>query len=157
MNRSELYRPNVGIVVFNAEGKVWLGRRLGADPPHNWQFPQGGVDDGEEFEAAARRELVEETGLTSVSLLARAPETLRYDFPPKLAKSKGWRGQAQTWFAFRFDGQDSEVNLELHPPIEFDTWRWADLNETPGLVVPFKQDIYRKIVEAFSPFARPRA
>ncbi len=154
MNRSELYRPNVGLVLFNAEGLVWLGRRLGVGAPHNWQFPQGGVDPGEELEIAARRELEEETGVKTVSLLAKAPQTLQYDFPPELSKAKGWKGQAQAWFAFRFLGEDAEVNLQSHLPAEFDAWRWAELDEAPGLVVPFKTQTYMQVVEAFRPFAR---
>jgi len=146
------YRPNVGVVVFNKDGRVWLGRRAGTPPPHNWQFPQGGVDPGEELLAAARRELQEETGITSVSLLAAAEEPITYDFPPEHRRSKaahGYRGQRQTWYAFRFDGTDSEVDLEGHPHIEFDAWRWADLHEAVDLVIPFKRAAYEKVVAAF--------
>lgn len=147
------YRPNVGLVVFNAAGKVWLGRRNGAPPPHNWQFPQGGVDAGEDLFDAARRELLEETGISSVELIGRAPGWIAYDFPPELARAKGWTGQAQAWFAFRFLGQDSEVDLAAYPPIEFEDWRWADLNEALDLVVPFKRATYEQVIAAFAPHA----
>jgi putative (di)nucleoside polyphosphate hydrolase len=151
-----LYRPNVGVVVFDRAGRVWLGRRAGAPGPHNWQFPQGGVDDGEDLEAAARRELHEETGIASVELLARTEEWLCYDFPPGWNGSKaqrGWKGQKQVWFAYRFTGKDAEVNLALHQPPEFDGWRWATLAEAPGTVIPFKRATYDHIVQAFAPFA----
>jgi putative (di)nucleoside polyphosphate hydrolase len=147
------YRPNVGVVVFNKEGKVWLGRREGTKGPHNWQFPQGGVDEGEDLLDAARRELVEETGIESVELLGRTEGWIAYDFPPELAKAKGWTGQAQVWFAFRFTGEDAEVDLELYPPIEFEAWRWADLHEALDLVVPFKRATYERVIAAFSRFA----
>jgi putative (di)nucleoside polyphosphate hydrolase len=152
-----LYRPNVGVVVFDRAGRVWLGQRAGAPGPHNWQFPQGGVDDGEDLEAAARRELHEETGIASVELLGRTEDWLCYDFPPGWTGSKamrGWRGQKQVWFAYRFTGEDGEVNLGLHHPPEFQDWRWASLDETPHIVIPFKRATYDHIVQAFAPYAR---
>jgi putative (di)nucleoside polyphosphate hydrolase len=150
------YRPNVGVVLFNRAGQVWLGRRAKTDTEHNWQFPQGGVDAGEELYDAALRELREETGVHSVSLLGRTEDWLAYDFPEGWAGSKamkGWRGQKQVWFALRFEGPDSEVNLNAHPPPEFDAWRWADLAETVDLVVPFKRAAYEQVIAAFRRFA----
>lgn len=156
MTEAAPYRDNVGVVVFDRAGRVWLGRRVGAPGSQAWQFPQGGVDPGEDLEAAARRELYEETGLTSVSLIGRIEGWIAYDFPPDLQSSKrarGFRGQRQAWFAFRFEGDDAEVNLAAHPPQEFDAWRWADLAEAPGLVIPFKRDAYEQVVQAFAAFA----
>ncbi len=150
------YRPNVGVVLFNREGKVWLGRRVNTPGPHNWQFPQGGVDAGESLTDAALRELHEETGVRSVTLLAQAEGWFIYDFPPGHQGSKvakGWKGQRQAWFAFRFDGDDSEVDLEAHGEVEFDDWRWADLDEAPGLVVPFKREVYDQVIVTFRRFA----
>jgi putative (di)nucleoside polyphosphate hydrolase len=153
-----LYRPNVGVAVFDSRGRVWLGRRAGTDGPHNWQFPQGGVDDGEDLETAARRELQEETGVTSVELLGRTQDWLCYDFPSGWTGSKaqrGWKGQKQVWFAYRFTGKDDEVNLKLHLPAEFDAWRWAQLAEVCDSVIPFKRATYDHVVEAFGPYAAP--
>ena len=153
-----LYRPNVGVVLFNRQGRVWLGRRVNTPGPHNWQFPQGGVDKGEDVQTAALRELQEETGVVSVAYLGRTEDWIVYDFPEGYKGSKiakGWRGQKQVWFAYRFTGHDAEVNLKAHHHIEFDAWRWADLEEAPQIVVPFKRKAYDTVVEAFRKFAEP--
>lgn len=150
------HRPNVGVVLFHADGRVWLGRRAGVSTAHSWQFPQGGVDEGEDLFDAALRELEEETGVTSVALLGRTEGWIAYDFPPELAHAKaarGWKGQKQAWFALRFTGDDSEVRLDAHLPAEFDAWRWGRLDEAPALVIPFKRAAYAKVVEAFARFA----
>ncbi|RZJ05091.1 MAG: RNA pyrophosphohydrolase [Brevundimonas sp.] len=145
------YRPNVGVVLFHPDGRVWYGRRAETPGPYNWQFPQGGVDAGEDLEAAARRELAEETGVTSIELLARTEEWLAYAFPEDYGGSKqarGWLGQKQQWFAFRFTGDESEIDLEAHE-VEFDAWRWGALDEAPDLIVPFKRAAYEQVVAAF--------
>jgi putative (di)nucleoside polyphosphate hydrolase len=150
------HRPNVGVVLFHPDGRVWYGRRAGTPGPHNWQFPQGGVDDGEDWEAAARRELAEETGVTSVELLGRTEGFIAYDFPASYGGSKqarGWMGQKQKWFAFRFTGPESEFDLEQHAEIEFDAWRWGRLDEAPDLIVPFKRPAYEQVVTAFAHLA----
>ncbi|NJC40893.1 putative (di)nucleoside polyphosphate hydrolase [Brevundimonas alba] len=147
------FRPNVGVVLFHPNGRVWYGRRAATPGPHNWQFPQGGVDDGEDLEAAARRELQEETGVVSVELLARTQEWIAYTFPADYGGSKqarGWEGQKQQWFAFRFTGDESEIDLEQHDEIEFDAWRWGRLDEAPDLIVPFKRAAYEQVVQAFA-------
>ena len=159
-NREDMpYRPCVGIVVFNRQGKVWAGRRLkNSETPSEfrWQFPQGGIDQGEDPFPAAKRELYEETGIKSVSLLKEAADWIHYDLPDELLgiglKGK-YRGQTQKWFAFRFEGDESEINIAeppdgSHP--EFDLWEWRELADMPGLIVPFKRGIYEHLVAEFS-------
>ena len=153
-----LYRPNVGVVLFHPDGLVWYGRRANTPGPHNWQFPQGGVDPGEDLASAARRELAEETGAQNVRYLGRTDGWLAYDFPPEHTGTKamrGWKGQKQVWFAFRFDGKDAEFDLAAHLPAEFNAWRWGYLDEAAELVVPFKRASYEAVAAAFASFAAP--
>ena len=152
------YRPNVGVVLFNRRGEVWLGRRVHGRGPRNWQFPQGGIDPGEELEAAARRELYEETGVRSVEPLGRVEDWITYDFPPAVMRrgdARGFKGQRQAWLAMRFTGEDSEVDLTAVPPAEFDRWRWATLEQAEELVVPFKAATYARVTAEFRRFAEP--
>ena len=154
------YRPNVGVVLFHPDGRVWLGRRAHTSGPHNWQFPQGGVDAGEDLEVAARRELAEETGAVSVSYLGRTDGWIVYDFPADSSgakASRGFKGQKQVWFAFRFDGEESEFDLSAHHEPEFDAWRWGYLSEAPELIVPFKRQAYDAVAQAFAPFAATKS
>jgi putative (di)nucleoside polyphosphate hydrolase len=152
------HRPNVGVVLFHPDGRVWLGRRNKQPPPYNWQFPQGGVDEGEDLETAARRELAEETGVSSVELLGRTEGWIRYDFPPEVLanekRSRGRLGQKQVWFAYRFIGNEAEIDLEADEHVEFDAWKWGRLDEAPELIVPFKREVYEAVVTAFTGFAR---
>jgi len=154
------YRPNVGVVLFHPDGRVWLGRRAQTAGPYCWQFPQGGVDPGEDLETAARRELAEETGATQVTYLGRTDGWITYDYPPEFASrkaSRGYRGQKQVWFAFRFDGDDTAFDLAAHDEPEFEAWRWDYLAETPDLIVPFKRASYEAVARAFAAFAATRS
>jgi len=122
-------------------------------------MPQGGIDPGEEPYQAALRELHEETGVSSVSLIAEAPEWLTYEIPPEILH-RSWRaryrGQRQKWFALRFEGEESEINIERppggHKP-EFDAWRWAPMERLPDLIIPFKREVYQKVVTEFARYA----
>lgn len=166
MNKvSDQYRPCVGMALFNAQGQVFIGQRRRKrgnetiDQSHEWQMPQGGIDEGEPVLEAALRELREETNVTSVSLLAEAADWFAYDFPPEVAQSTWggrYRGQRQKWFAFRFTGDEREINIHTpdggHKP-EFDDWRWEQLERTPDLIVPFKRRVYEQVVTAFAPFS----
>ena len=153
------HRPNVGVVLFNSAGLSWIGRRADLSHGRRWQFPQGGIDPGETPEAAARRELLEETGVRSADYLARTEGWMTYDFPPAvIARDKalgrpGWRGQKQIWFAFRFTGQDSEINLFAHGKPEFDRWRWRRLERVADIAAPFKRTVYERVDEAFRIFS----
>jgi putative (di)nucleoside polyphosphate hydrolase len=148
------FRPNVGILLARGDGRVWMGRRVDTPGPRNWQFPQGGVDEGEALEAAALRELHEETGASSVTLLGRTHDWVAYRFPPNYQRSKaanGWLGQKQIWFAFRFVGQDSEFDLAAHEQVEFDRWRWTGMDDALDCVATFKRETYGKVIETFRP------
>ena len=156
------YRPNVGAVLFNRDGRVLVARR--ADLPNKeapagaWQLPQGGIDEGEDPRGALLRELAEEIGTDRAEIIGEHDDWLIYDLPPELvgiALHGKYRGQRQRWFALRFLGEDGDIRLDLDPHPEFDAWRWAPLAELPGLAVPFKRAIYEVLVESFAQFASP--
>jgi putative (di)nucleoside polyphosphate hydrolase len=160
------YRPCVGLTVFSRDGLVFLGRRrLGVETGNSheaWQMPQGGIDPGETPLQAALRELYEETNMSSVSLLGEAEEWFCYDLPAPLAGQawKGrYRGQTQKWFAFRFEGDESEIDVSKpgggrHKP-EFSGWRWERLERVPELIIPFKRQVYERVADAFARYAKP--
>jgi putative (di)nucleoside polyphosphate hydrolase len=139
-------------MLLNSERKVWVGARID-NRADFWQMPQGGIDEGEDPRQACLRELFEETGVRSAHILAEAPQWFNYDLPEHLiGKSWGgrYRGQTQKWFAVRFTGAESEIDLK--PPghkQEFDVWRWADMDDVVHDVVPFKRDVYRRVVDSF--------
>jgi putative (di)nucleoside polyphosphate hydrolase len=154
-NISDLpYRPCVGVMLVNGDGKVFVGKRIDNKEGDAWQMPQGGMDDGEDVLTAGLRELGEETGVTEANsaLLTRAKEELLYDLPEEL-QGKLWggkyRGQRQHWLLMRFTGSDDEIDLEAHASPEFCEWKWVDPELLPELIVPFKKRVYRAVLEEF--------
>jgi putative (di)nucleoside polyphosphate hydrolase len=160
-----IYRPCVGIMLLNRQGLAFVGRRRnkrGSEAEmleYEWQMPQGGIDEGEAPLDAALRELHEETNVTSVELLGETSQWYNYDLPPGAAKRwKGkYRGQTQKWFALRFTGLESEIDIEspgggAHQP-EVDAWRWERLELLPELIVPFKRGVYERVVQDFAHLA----
>ena len=153
----EGYRPAVAMMLLNGQGRVWVGMRLD-NALDAWQMPQGGLDPGEDAEQGALRELEEETGISAdmVEIVARAARTFDYDLPPELVGKlwKGrYRGQRQTWFLMRFTGHDAQITLEMPHP-EFRAWKWAEARDLPDLIVPFKKQLYRDVLEEFAPFLK---
>ncbi len=154
------YRPNVGAMLFNADGLVFVARRANfpnaEGPAGGWQLPQGGIDFDEDPRRAVLRELAEEIGTDRAEIIGEHPDWLTYDLPAHLigvALQGSWRGQRQRWFALRFTGQDSDIRLDADPHPEFDAWRWAELRELPALAVDFKRPIYEILSRSFARFA----
>jgi putative (di)nucleoside polyphosphate hydrolase len=149
------YRLGVGLVLFNAEGLVWAGRRLD-QKGDAWQMPQGGIDDGETAREAALRELEEEIGTGKAEIIAESKDWLTYELPPELVgvawKGK-YRGQKQKWFALRFTGRDQDITIETEHP-EFAEWRWVEFERLVELIVPFKRELYQQITAEFADLAK---
>lgn len=152
------YRPCAGIMLANREGLVFVGQRLDAaksNYPDAWQMPQGGIDEGEDTETAALRELWEETGVVAdhVHIIGRSENEYLYDLPDELLGKiwKGkYRGQRQSWFLMRFTGEDEHIDIQTEHP-EFRNWKWIDPNGLPDIIVPFKRDLYRAVLKEFLP------
>jgi putative (di)nucleoside polyphosphate hydrolase len=147
----DAYRAAVGVMLLNPADLVFVGQRI--DTPGAWQMPQGGIDQGEEPRAAARRELKEETGVDQAEFLAETAGWLRYELPVEL-HGKAWggryRGQRQKWFAMRFTGSDEEIDLATDHP-EFDAWKWVPAEQLPELIVPFKRQLYIDVLTELAP------
>lgn len=149
------YRPCVGVMMIDAGGRIFAGRRNDTEAPA-WQMPQGGIDEGEKPRRAALRELEEEAGVTEdlVAFLAKSPGWVTYDLPPDLV-GRVWggryRGQRQRWFLFRFLGRDDQIDIATEHP-EFLEWRWVTADEMLGAIVPFKRAVYDEVVAAFRPY-----
>src|ERR1700678_4129299 len=148
------YRPCVGIMLFNPDGKVFVGKRID-QTVEGWQMPQGGIDKGESPEEAVRRELQEEVGTDKAQIIGEMQDWITYDLPVHLVGAAfhgKYKGQRQKWFALRFTGRDEDINLTTHEP-EFSAFQWVDLQTLPRLIVPFKRQAYKQAIAAFKNLA----
>jgi putative (di)nucleoside polyphosphate hydrolase len=149
-----LYRPGVGIALFNKDGMVFLGERI--DHPGAWQMPQGGIDEGEEPEIAVFREMEEEIGTRKAQILGVLGDWVYYDLPDHLAKklwNGAYRGQRQKWIALAFLGDDSDIRLDAHSHPEFSRWQWVSLQDLVSHAVSYKRDVYARVVSEFAVYA----
>lgn len=146
------YRLGVGIMLINSDKKVWVGRRIDFNS-EAWQMPQGGVDEGEDMLAAAKRELLEETGISNASFIRALTDLIKYEIPNEL-RPKLWNGeyvgQKQMWYLAKFEGEDTEINIRTETP-EFNEWMWVEPEKLPELIVEFKRDLYKSVLNEFLP------
>ena len=152
------YRPCVGVMLLNNDGCVFVGKRID-QTVEGWQMPQGGIDEAESPREAGFRELKEEIGTNKAEFLGEMDEWLAYDLPPHLlgiALHGRYRGQRQKWIALRFTGKDSDIDVKTPEP-EFEQWKWLAIESLPRLIVPFKRDTYRQVIDAFQKYAVPTA
>jgi len=152
----EGYRPNVGIVILNDSNKVLWAKRVAEDA---WQFPQGGIDEGESLEEAMYRELMEEVGLSQdhVEIIGKTKNWLRYDVPKHWVRRDGsarYKGQKQIWFLLKFIGKDSDIMLNNSKKPEFDSWRWDDFWSSLDKVIDFKREVYEQALSELSMYLR---
>lgn len=149
-----LYRPGVGITLFNRHGHVFVGERL--DNPGAWQMPQGGIDDGEDIEIAVFREMEEEIGTRNARIIGMIEEWIYYDIPAHTARklwNNKFRGQRQKWIALEYLGEDAEIRLDAFSHPEFGRWQWVPIEDLLTYAVPFKRDVYQRVIECFRCYA----
>lgn len=153
MHKNLPYRPGVGIMLLNSQNDVFVGKRIDT-VSEAWQMPQGGIDEGEEPQAAALREMQEETGTDKAKIIAESNGWYDYDLPDYLI-SKLWngrfRGQRQKWFCLRFTGSDADINIATPHP-EFCQWQWVEMKNLPDIIVPFKRQLYQAIIDEFTQY-----
>jgi len=147
------YRPNVGIVIFNSDKKIWIGKRIDNNSKEAWQLPQGGIDYQEEPLNAAIREVYEETGITTIKNIGSIDNWIKYNLPLDIAKNKWggkYIGQKQKWYLFYFYGDENEININISKQPEFSKWKWADEEYVKDNVTNFRKDVYKKVFQSFS-------
>lgn len=152
------YRPCVGLMILNRENRVFVAKRIDMRT-EAWQMPQGGIDEGEDAREAVMREMLEEIGTNNAEIIAESPLWMKYELPehlvPQLWEGK-YRGQKQKWFVLRFMGEDSDINIQTDVP-EFSEWKWVEMDILPDVIVPFKQALYRDLVETFRHLAEAKS
>lgn len=151
VSQEKEYRPCVGIMLFNKQGNIFIGKRFDSDS--YWQMPQGGVDDGEELEQAALRELLEEVGTDKAEIVSKNKEWIHYNLPEEVIPTcwnGRYSGQKQRWFLMKFCGKDKDININYTDHPEFKEWRWQNVDDLVASAIPFKKEVYKKVIEEFS-------